>query len=74
MQWLGSAHYSDESKNMDFSEYVWGVIKYIFPAILFIISVAVTPNFILMMISLIWLFSSIIIYALSLEPENKPRY
>ncbi len=43
---------------MDFYDLFWGLLKYVIPVILFIISVLL-DNMILLVISLLWIMSSI---------------
>lgn len=45
---------------MDFYDLFWGLLKYVIPVILFIISVLL-DNMILLVISLLWIMSSIFI-------------
>ncbi|MCL4335185.1 MAG: hypothetical protein M1402_03720 [Candidatus Thermoplasmatota archaeon] len=56
---------------MDFYAYVWGVVKYVLPIMIFIIAVAVSPNILLIIISVIWITSSITVSVLSMEPSGK---
>ncbi len=45
---------------MDFYDLFWGLLKYVIPVILFIISVLLN-NMILLVISLLWIMSSIFV-------------
>lgn len=56
---------------MDFYAYVWGVVKYVMPVMIFIIAVAVTPNILLLIISVIWITSSITVSVLAMEPSGR---
>lgn len=55
---------------MDFYAFFWGVIKYLLPAILFIISVVISPNVLLLIISVSWIMASILISALTMEKNS----
>lgn len=55
---------------MDFYAFFWGVIKYLLPAILFIVSIVITPNVLLLIISVTWIMASIMISALTMEKNN----
>jgi len=55
---------------LDLYKFVWGVIKYLLPAMLFIISVFIAPDTLLLIVSLLWIFASIIETVLTLPGET----
>lgn len=59
---------------MDYYGYFWGLLKYYIPAILFIISVAVEPNVVLLVISIAWIATSIFVSTILWEPDKKKGY
>lgn len=60
---------------MDYYAYVWGVIKYLMPAMILLIAVWIAPNALLLMIAVIWISSSIIVSVLGsdMDEQNKGR-
>ncbi len=56
---------------MDFYPFFWGVFKYILPACFFIVAVWADPNPLLLIISIIWIMSSIVLSALSMQTNNR---
>ncbi len=58
---------------MDLYAYVWGVVKYLFPAMLIIIAVWIAPNALLLMIAVAWISSSIIVTVLSSDMDKTSR-
>ncbi len=58
---------------MDYYAYFWGVIKYLLPAMIFVIAVWIAPNALLLMIAVIWISSSIIVSALSMGSEESEQ-
>jgi hypothetical protein len=58
---------------MDFYAYFWGVIKYLLPAMIFIIAVWVSPNAFLLLLSIIWILSSILLTIFVEDPGNGKR-
>jgi hypothetical protein len=61
---------------MDIYVYFWGVLKYLLPVMLLIVALWVEPNYLLLIISLIWILSSITVSVLYLDPKkyNGQRY
>ncbi len=59
---------------MDYYGYFWGLLKYYLPIILFILSIFVTPNVVLLIISLAWIMTSLLVSILLWEPSKKQRY
>lgn len=55
---------------MDIYAYFWGVLKYLLPAMLLIVALWVEPNYLLLIISLIWILSSITVSVLYLDPKK----
>ncbi|MCL4327887.1 MAG: hypothetical protein M1149_06240 [Candidatus Thermoplasmatota archaeon] len=55
---------------MDLYAYFWGVLKYLLPAMLLIVALWVEPNYLLLIISLIWILSSITVSVLYLDPKT----
>lgn len=58
---------------MDLYAYVWGVIKYLLPAMLMIIAIWIAPNALLLIIAVIWVSASIIVSALSSDPDSAQK-
>ncbi len=58
---------------MDFYAYVWGVIKYLMPAMILLIAVWIAPNALLLLIAVIWISSSIIVSVLSSDMDSKQK-
>lgn len=58
---------------MDLYAYVWGVVKYLLPAMLIIIAVWIAPNALLLMIAVIWISSSIIVSALASDLDGTQK-
>lgn len=58
---------------MDFYAYVWGVVKYLMPAMILIIAVWIDPNALLMLIAVIWISSSVIVSVLGSDMDNKQK-
>ncbi|WP_393971223.1 hypothetical protein OXIME_001483 [Oxyplasma meridianum] len=58
---------------MDFYAYFWGVIKYLLPAMIFIIAVWVSPNAFLLLLSIIWILSSILLTVFVEDSGNGKR-
>lgn len=56
---------------MDYYEYVWGLVKYWIPLMLFIISVTVIRNVLLLVISVTWVAGSILFTIISLPEEDR---
>ncbi len=59
---------------MDYYGYFWGLLKYYLPIILFILSIFIVPNVVLLIISLAWIMTSLLVSILLWEPEKKQRY
>ncbi|MGC8505783.1 MAG: hypothetical protein ACP5NK_03640 [Thermoplasmata archaeon] len=61
---------------MDLYAYFWGVLKYLLPAMLLIVALWVEPNYLLLIISIIWILSSITVSVLYLDPKmyNGQKY
>lgn len=55
---------------MDLYAYFWGVLKYLLPAMLLIVALWVEPSYLLLIISLIWILSSITVSVLYLDPKT----
>ena len=55
---------------MDLYAYFWGVLKYLLPAMLLMVALWVEPNYLLLIISLIWILSSITVSVLYLDPKT----
>ncbi|MHB1811244.1 MAG: hypothetical protein ACYDCP_05600 [Thermoplasmataceae archaeon] len=58
---------------MDFYAYFWGVIKYLLPAMIFIIAVWVSPNAFLLLLSIVWILSSILLTVFVEDSGNGKR-
>lgn len=56
---------------MDYYEYVWGLVKYWIPLMLFIISVTVIRNVLLLVISVTWVAGSILFTMIALPEEDR---
>ena len=56
---------------MDYYGYFWGLLKYFLPIILFIISVIVEPNLILLIISVIWIMTSVFVSVLLMDQDKR---
>ncbi|MGC8515763.1 MAG: hypothetical protein ACP5OC_06495 [Thermoplasmata archaeon] len=55
---------------IDLYKFVWGVVKYLLPAMLFIISVLIAPDLLLLIVSLLWIFASVIETVLTMPKES----
>lgn len=58
---------------MDFYAYVWGVVKYLMPAMILIIAVWIDPNALLLMIAVIWISASIIVSVMISDMDDKKK-
>lgn len=54
---------------MNWKEFISGIVLYLLPAILFIVSIAVIPNALWVAISVTWIFSSVFYKVLTLPDE-----
>lgn len=59
---------------MDYYGYFWGLLKYYLPIILFIISIFVEPNVVLLVISIAWIMTSLFVSIMIWEPSNKEKH
>lgn len=59
---------------MDYYGYFWGLLKYYLPIILFIISIFIAPNVVLLIISVAWIMTSLLVSVLLWEPNTKKNY
>ena len=59
---------------MDYYGYFWGLLKYYLPIIFLIISIFIAPNIVLLIISLAWIMTSLLVSVLLWEPNKKENY
>ncbi len=59
---------------MDYYGYFWGLLKYYLPIILFIISITIAPNVVLLIISLAWILTSLLVSVMLWEPNKRENY
>ena len=57
---------------MDYYEYVWGLLKYWLPLILFIISITVIKNVLLLIVSITWVIAALF-FSMLTAPEDERR-
>lgn len=55
---------------MNWKEFLTGVILYLLPAILLVVSIAVVPNALWVAISITWIFTSIFYKVLTLPDDS----